>query len=271
MAENPQPAVISEIRGVFFFERKRNEECFLASSPPGHLLHLVIDGEVRQRCNDREYRLSAGDLLWYHNNEFVEGRCVQTPWRFYSVVFEAPHIPPPDFQSRLSHPPKKVAALFRELHAAWTDTGEDPVRRSLRCHSALTQILLLHQALPTAPRSALDNGWLIRLWWNVEHQVRQNLGHAFTLDELADLGKVSPATLYRASMAAVGTPPVRHVKMLRLDMARSLLTYSRLSITEVAENSGYERLNEFSRDIRVAFGEPPSALRKKAILWRKGT
>lgn len=270
MAENSQPAVISEIRGVFIFKRSAGEESFLASSPPGHLLHLVIEGEVRQRCNDREYHLRAGDMLWYHDNELVEGRCLQAPWRFYSVVFDAPYIPPPDFDRRLSRPPRKAAALFQELHTAWNDTGEEPVRRSLRCHAALTQILLLHKALPAAPRSAPADDWLVRLWWNVEHQVRQNLGRAFTLEELADLGKVSPATLYRASMAAVGSPPVRHVKMLRLNMAQGLLTYSRLPITEIAERSGYERVNEFSRDIRAVFHDSPSALRKKAMARKDG-
>lgn len=63
-------------------------------------------------------------------------------------------------------------------------------------------------------------------------------------------------------MAAVGISPVRRIKQLRMEMARGLLTYSRASISEIATQVGYERVNEFSRDIRKAFGMSPSLIRK---------
>src|SRR6188768_4210986 len=104
---------VEEIRGVFLFER--SEETFVASSSPGHLLHLVINGEVRQRCNGREYHLRPGDMLWYHESEFVEGECLQAPWRFYSIIFHAPSLPPPDFSRRLARP-AEARELFSGLY-----------------------------------------------------------------------------------------------------------------------------------------------------------
>ena len=262
-------APIAEIRGVFMFERRNAGEKFVAYSPPGHLLHLVIEGGVRQSCNGRDYQLQPGDLLWYHGNEFVEGICEQTPWRFYSVVFHAPTLPPPDFACRLTRlekPERKRAErLFAELFEVWTNSGEIRGRGALKAHAALSQLVLLmpFAAVDSNPIGAPDH-WLKSLWWNIENRVRENLGRVYSLGDLAGIGNVSPATVHRASLAAVRCSPVRRVKTLRLEMARGLLGYSRDSIGEIAEKIGYERVNEFSRDFRKEFGTAPSMFRNRA-------
>ena len=266
---NHQPLLacpITGIRGVFLFEKGHDEEKFVAYSPPGHLLHLTIEGGVRQSCSGREYKLRQGDLLWYHENEFVEGICEHPVWRFYSVVFDAPSLPPPDFERRLSRPERgKAEKLFSELFDAWTEKApmERGPRRALRAHAALSQLLLLHNLSPVTETRASPDHWLRSLWWNVENHVRQNLGRAYPLEELAAIGKVSAATIHRASMLAVHLSPVRRIKLLRLEMGRGLLVYSHSSIAEIAEKIGFERINEFSRDFRKAFGIAPSELRRK--------
>ncbi len=257
----PLRSEIEEIRGVFLLERKKRGTAFVTSSPPGHLLHFVLEGEVLQRCNGREHQLRAGDMLWYHESECVEGVCLTVPWRFYSVVFHAPSLPPPDFTSRAARPPRKRAVKhFSELLGAWNDASEGASRRSLRCYSALSEILLLHH--PSGAGGSAAAGWLVQLWWNVENQVRQDLSRPYTLEDLAGVARTSAATVHRASIAAVQTPPVRRIKTLRLEMAHGLLVYSQLSVTEIAERTGYERVNELSRDIRKAFGSAPSEIRR---------
>jgi AraC-like DNA-binding protein len=152
--------------------------------------------------------------------------------------------------------------LFAELLTAWRNDGKSETHRSLRCHAALSRLLLLHQpAQVRVPRAAPD-AWPVRLWWNIENQARQNLGRAWTLADLASLASASPATVHRASLAAVGMPPVRRIKSLRLEMARGLLVYSGDGIAEIAARAGYERVNEFSRDMRKLFGMPPSKIRE---------
>lgn len=265
--EMPQPFPpplrneIEEIRGVFLLERMMPGLAFVTSSPPGHLLHLVIEGEVCQRCNGREHHLRAGDMLWYHESECVEGVCLAAPWRFYSVVFHAPSLPPPDFTSRVARPARKMAMKhFADLLRAWNDASEGASRRALRCHAALSEILLLHHPVGAAGAAPAD--WLVQLWWNVENQVRQNLSRPYTLRDLAGIARTSAATIHRASMAAVQTPPVRRIKSLRLEMAYGLLVYSQMSVTEIAGQTGYERVNELSRDFRKAYRAAPSEVRR---------
>lgn len=262
------PGLIEEIRAVYLFERKVAGEKFVSYSPPGHILHLVTRGQVYQHCNGREYRLRRGDMLWYHESELVEGMCERTPWRFYSVVFHAPALPPPDFAQRLTRPAMdKIEPLFARLFRAWHQPGDD-VRRAFRCHAALNEILLFHRTAPSAAPRPAPERWLGNLWWSIETQVRQNLGRGYPLAELAALGHASPATVHRASLAAVGEPPVRRIKRLRLELARGLLIYSRAPIKEIAEKTGYDRVNELSRDFRKAFHATPSAFRRRAGLTR---
>lgn len=70
-------------------------ETFTASSLPGHLLHFVVSGHVRQQCNGRIYELKTGSVLWYHEDEWVQGEVLQAPWQFYTINFIAPHLLPP--------------------------------------------------------------------------------------------------------------------------------------------------------------------------------
>lgn len=258
---------VSEICGVYYYERPKQGFRFTAYSPPGHLLHLVTEGEVEQQCNGRAYRLKKGDMLWYHDNEFVEGATVVAPWCFYSVVFDAPGLPPPEFSRRLVHSPasRKAGRSFKGLFEAWNSPGLSGLERSLRCHVSLLELLILFRAESGyAAIPALHPNWLTELWWKIENAARADLARHHTLEELADLGGVSPATAHRASTVTVGLSPVRRIKALRLEMIRGLLMHSTLSVSEIAEKAGYERVNELSRDYRAQFGMPPSHARKRA-------
>lgn len=236
----------------------------MGSSPPGHLLHYVIQGGVEQRCNGRDYRLRPGDLLWYADNELVDGVQVRPPWRFYSVVFDAPALPPPATCDRLSRPPGTIVCLFEELYSAWHEGRT--VASAVRCHVALGRILLTHSPLPLHPPTGKRHeNWLARKWWEVEQRVRSDLASRRSLHDLSCIGRVSPATLQRACHAATGCSPARRIKRLRLDMARGLLEYSDLAISEVAERTGYTRVHEFSRDMHLHFGMPPSKIRRTLV------
>jgi AraC-like DNA-binding protein len=258
------PGVISEILGVYLIER-HNPAAFVTASPPAHLLHYVIEGGVDQRCDGRLYQLRPGDMLWYSDTELVVGERVRPPWRFFSVVFGAPSLPPPPFSDRLSRPPRApTRRLFEELHAAW-NRGRT-LESALRCHVALGTILLSHSPLPAHPPSGhRHEDWLVSKWWDVEQRVRIDLAARYSLGELSRMGKVSPATLQRACQAATGCSPARRIKRLRLDLARGLLEYSGLTVSEVSERTGYTRVHEFSRDIHNRFGIPPSKIRRTVL------
>ena len=63
---------------------------------------------------------------------------------------------------------------------------------------------------------------------------------------------------------------MKRVKQLRLSQARGMLQFSQLSISEIAYDVGYERVQEFSRDYRKHFGCTPTEARREGPDYRKG-
>src|SRR5689334_4506218 len=77
---------------------------FTASSLPGHLIHIMLSGEVQQDCNGRAYHVRPGDVIWYHEDELVRGRVLKDTWDWLSVSFIARTLPPPPFERRQLRP-----------------------------------------------------------------------------------------------------------------------------------------------------------------------
>ncbi len=246
------PAPIEGVLLVERFERPRGLR-FEASSLPGHLLHVVVRGRVRQSCNGRAYDLGPRSAIWYHEDETVVGE-VLAPWTFYSVNFLAPAMPPPELGERelAVRWPAAPRACARLLAAWRSDEAEE--RRTLAVHAALGELLLCLAPRPAPVRMA----GRARLWWLVESRARERLDRPPTLAELAELGNASRAAIERACHAATGTSPMRRIKSIRLSLARGLLGRADLGIGEIAARVGYGRVHEFSRDFARRFGVAPS-------------
>ena len=74
---------------------------------------------------------------------------------------------------------------------------------------------------------------------------------------MSTMSGFSQASIARSCQKAVGLPPMKRVKQIRLSMAWGLVMFSELRMTEIAHRIGYERVHEFSRDYRRQFGRSP--------------
>jgi AraC-like DNA-binding protein len=247
------PSPIEGIALVAHFTRPAGMR-FEATSLPGHLLHIMVKGQVRQRCNGREYLLGARTAFWYHQDETVTGDVI-APWEFYSINFIAGDLPPPELSARvLSVAWPRALRLCRHLHAQWIRTDETPERRLLALHAALQELLLCLS--PRQDQLRMDPRG--RLWWLLEGRVREQLHHRLDLDGLCALIGASRAAVDRSCRHATALSPQRRLKQVRLSLAHGLLSRADLSIGAIAKLVGYGRIHEFSRDYRQAFGHPPS-------------
>lgn len=255
MSDHPSigSSPIESIRLVSQFERRTPDLEFQATSLPGHLIHLVVKGQVEQRCNGLQQHLSPGTVVWYHEDEWVEGRIIKAPWIYYSVNFAAPTLAPPDFEARLRPNHQKTLPLFRDLHQAWQLPPSS--ERDYRCQARLLDLLSAIGSPQNTHTPVTPNG---RLWWEVETWARQRIEHTVTLSDLCAQFHRSANTLTRASIEAVGLPPMKRLKQIRLSLARGLVHRSDLNMTEIAHRVGYHRVHEFSRDFRKNYGLPPS-------------
>jgi AraC-like DNA-binding protein len=231
---------------------------FKSASLPGHLIHIVLSGEVEYEVGHRRQRLTPGTGVWHYENEPIKGRIVRSPWTFYSALFTGP-MPPPSFEERVFPVTPQAIERFQSLLEDWNDESGPPLLRHLRTFSLLAQVLM--EMLPSsAPAHQVDAP--THLWWQIEARLREDLGQPIDLLALQRIGRRSQRSILRACRLAVGTSPMRRVKELRLSYARGLVHYSPMPMTEIAMRVGYGRVQEFSRDYHRRFGICPRADRR---------
>lgn len=93
---------------------RRNVGRYVGTTLPGHLLHVVVEGEVFQEISGRHYRLTPGTAVWYHEDETVFGQILQVPWTFYTASFRARRLAPPCVSSgggNAADAPRETAPL----------------------------------------------------------------------------------------------------------------------------------------------------------------
>jgi AraC-like DNA-binding protein len=76
-------------------------------------------------------------------------------------------------------------------------------------------------------------------------------------DAIAEIARMSPATLHRHFKAATGMSPLKFQKHLRLREARRRLVAGDTTAAQVAEAVGYASVTQFNREYRRAYGLPP--------------
>lgn len=235
---------------------------FRSSSLPGHLIHVVESGEVRQEAEGRCEIFREGHAVWYHENEPIQGRILRGPWRFITINFEAHDLAPPADDSRVLPVGPQTLGLARKLLELWRSETLPSIERNLRSMSTLTELLLdilplnrAPAATPVYPANARE------CWWGTEKKLRQMLDQPLPVKAIAEVAGLSVRTTIRACKAATGLAPARRVRELKLAYATSLLQHTDLSVTEIAARVGYARVQEFSRDYRKQTSTAPSTAR----------
>ena len=141
----------------------------------------------------------------------------------------------------------------------------DPARRALAlaAASAGLQELLLTLALlavstpedePMSPKVELAVQTLVTL---IEARLRDNL----SVPDLADQAQLSQNYLARAFRSRYGMTVPHYVLRRRIELARHLLTTSRLSIKQVAAEVGLPDIQHFNKQFRRLTGISPTAYR----------
>jgi AraC-like DNA-binding protein len=96
---------------------------------------------------------------------------------------------------------------------------------------------------------------------NIQHYLYVT-EHEVTLDELSNMFRISKYYLNRLFSGAFGLGPIQYHQLMRLQKAKQLLQYTRLSIQDIADKLGYQSIHSFSRAFKNKEGVPPSYYRQ---------
>jgi AraC-like DNA-binding protein len=236
---------------------------FRAVSLPGHLIQIVTKGEVKQEAGGITENFGAGDSVWYWENEPVCGTIIKAPWKFYSVSFTAPSLPPPPLNERIKTVNKETANKMRLLLLSWKDHQQPRMTRHIKLHSLLLEIILDLLSETAKDQSAETEAGI---WWKIEANLRSDISQPLSLESLCRIAHRSERSIFRSCKKATGLSPMKRIKQIRLSYARGLVQFSQLPISEIAYNIGYERVQEFSRDYKKIYACTPSFDRSQSLL-----
>jgi AraC family carnitine catabolism transcriptional activator len=94
--------------------------------------------------------------------------------------------------------------------------------------------------------------------------MEEHIEDVLTMKDVADGAGASERHLERLFRAHLSVSPKTFYSQLRLERAERLLTYSKMSVRDVALACGYSSLAPFSRAFKARFGRAPSLIRRPA-------
>lgn len=99
--------------------------------------------------------------------------------------------------------------------------------------------------------------------------LRDNFRESVSVDDLAQIANMAPATFHRQFKALTSMSPMQYLKRLRLYEAQQFLLKGDGDVNSAAYAVGYMSAHQFNRDYKKLFGEPPgrsTKARREALL-----
>ena len=93
--------------------------------------------------------------------------------------------------------------------------------------------------------------------------IERNLGHRFSIAEVAHEADVSHNQLIRYFRQELGMTPIQYVRERRAEIARTMLTTTSKSVKQIALQVGVPDLHQFNRLIRDCLGMSPRQVRSE--------
>jgi AraC-like DNA-binding protein len=232
-------------------------------------LWLVCKGRGRGAIGDRPVTLTPGTLLVLRPGD--TGWMVQDPddrltvtFAHFSLVAPATGLPVDLPADRL---PSRHLQLtdFRAVH--------EPLLTVVRLMERTGPLALLEARLAFAQlfltivcQDAVASGLAREIIdprvRSVMRFVRERPSERPTIQDAAEVARISPTHLRRLFARELGLSFRSYVLRSRMEQARAMLCESSLSVGEIARALGYADVALFSRQVRAYFGMPPTDLRQ---------
>ncbi|MEU6142709.1 AraC family transcriptional regulator [Streptomyces sp. NPDC047081] len=233
------------------------------------MICFIADGAKRTAAGDRTWVTPRGEMALITLDLPVTAAFEKVPYRAAVMrldsrelaavqmeLDEAGSPPPPAVTAAVTAPmaPELVDAVTRWV--GLLDNPEDIRPLAPRVESEILYRLLRSPLGPVLRQWSLADSAASRIRrvarWICDHYT-EPLG----IDEIAEVARMSPATLHRHFKTATGMSPLRFQKHLRLQEARRRLFAGDVTAAQVAQAVGYVSATQFNREYRREYGLPP--------------
>jgi AraC-like DNA-binding protein len=217
---------------------------------------LVLGGEIETRIGGEVLRGTAGRVLVYPRGVPHEERAAGGPLHLLFAVWRergparAPRSRPlisGDGRGRI----RQLLEWLLEIPAS------DQATLSSLLHCALVEF---DRGPDPSPGDPVDR---------VRSHLHRNFAQKITLRDLAKIAHQSPYHFARVFRDRTGLPPMRYLRQMRVEAAKTLIVTSPLPLRAIAAMAGLVDEFHLSRVFRTVTGHPPSRLRVPAKTRRR--
>ncbi|WP_394829914.1 AraC family transcriptional regulator [Pendulispora albinea] len=141
----------------------------------------------------------------------------------------------------------------------WLRAIEDPLERRVVAPLVVEELVfrLLRTDAAAAVRSAVGQDRDTDKVESAMLFLQANVERALSVEDVARHVAMSPSHFAHRFRAVARVSPMRYLKQLRLQHARTLMIAEGLRVGEAAARAGYESTSHFTRDFRGFFGASP--------------
>lgn len=154
-----------------------------------------------------------------------------------------------------------LKCLLRDLRALLeqNDLNAD------KCYHCSQALLYTIMTMPEIKWSAPIPDVLIK----VLSQIKNNIRSKLTTQKLAEHAKMSPKTFYRTFKKHFGKAPGEYIIEQRIRYAENLISSSDMTFDEIAELSGFNYRESFSRTFKKVIGVSPNEFKRRLKISSK--
>ncbi len=150
---------------------------------------------------------------------------------------------------------KNLLSEFNKIYQAWAFNKEDIYYTAIRyLYEIFEQIL---------QKEHLEDTQMPQLLIEAKTYISAHYtDYKLEIDEISKALNVSEVYFRKLFKAHYGVPPMKYINSMRIRQAKAMLRDQMISITAVAELSGFSSIYSFSRTFKLAVGVTPSEYRE---------
>lgn len=256
------PLISPSVVHTLFYHEKEMNFVFKGESHPFWELTYVDTGDMSNKIGNTEYRMSAGKIMLCLPNRFHSQSAAGSGHvRYLTVTFDMEFCEPELFDGVVFDADDYLKNL---LSAIVTENRSSKIYSDdlILCYLkeliiSLIRIRKIESCLKIshpAVRKTMEN----KITAHTIRYVSNNPGKPLTVCEIAQSIPVSESYLSTLFRKSTGKSLNRYINETKLARAKELILTGQFTMTEIAENLGYNNVHYFSSQFKKEFSISPT-------------